>query len=237
MANWITHTILADRLLARGLDLDEKGFVVGNIAPDCNQENEDWTIFTPPRDVTHWMSGESKLSADYHAFFDAHIAGRQFWDRQEYAFLLGYYTHLVTDACYQKFVRDPQRVAACFSRLKSERHIADQIAGKPETFDTLKGLFGRKALFRDIAILENNWVFTQPNSVYHRVLRKTTSFPDYLPLFPKGAYPRKIAIMTGNVTQLYPENNLIFFTKQDWSCFLDDTEELLVLLLKEKASV
>jgi len=43
--------------------------------------------------------------------------------------------------------------------------------------------------------------------------------------------------MTGNVTQLYPENNLIFFTKQDWSCFLDDTEELLVLLLKEKASV
>jgi len=131
MANWITHTILADRLLARGLDLDEKGFVVGNIAPDCNQENEDWTIFTPPRDVTHWMSGESKLSADYHAFFDAHIAGRQFWDRQEYAFLLGYYTHLVTDACYQKFVRDPQRVAACFSRLKSERHIADQSAGKP----------------------------------------------------------------------------------------------------------
>ena len=65
MANWITHTILAERLLAQGLDLDETGFVVGNIAPDCNQENEDWTIFTPPRDITHWMTGESKLSADH----------------------------------------------------------------------------------------------------------------------------------------------------------------------------
>lgn len=237
MANWITHTILANRLLARGLNIDEKGFIVGNIAPDCNQENEDWSIFTPPRDVTHWMTGGSKSSADYQAFFNAHIAGRQFPDSQEYAFLLGYYTHLVTDACYQNFVRNPDRVAACFSRLKAEHHTAGQITGRPETFDTLKSIFGRKVLFQDIAILENNWVFTHPNSVYDRVLRKTTSFPDYLPLFPKGAYPRKIAIMTGEATQLYPEYNLCFFTKEEWHGFLDDTEELLVQLLKEKASV
>lgn len=73
MANWITHTILA-----RELGIDEKGFVVGNVAPDCNQENEDWSSFTPPRDVTHWMRGRRKLSADYQSFFDAHITGRQF---------------------------------------------------------------------------------------------------------------------------------------------------------------
>lgn len=237
MANWITHTILASRLLTRGLNIDEKGFIVGNIAPDCNQENEDWTSFTPPRELTHWMTGGNKLSADYQAFFDAHITDRQFSDRQEYAFLLGYYTHLVTDACYQNFVRNPERVANCFSRLKTERHIADQIAGMPENFDTLKNVFGRNTLFRDIATLENNWVFTHPNSVYDRVLRKTTKFPDYLPLFPKGAYPRKIAIMTGDVTQLYPEDHLRFFTKEEWHSFLDDTEELLVRLLKEKASV
>ena len=147
------------------------------------------------------MAGGSKSSADYQAFFDAHITDQQFSDRQEYAFLLGYYTHLVTDVYYQNFVRNPDRVAACFSRLKAQHHTAGQIAGRPETFDTLKSVFGRKVLFQDIAILENNWVFTHPNSVYDRVLRKTTSFPDYLPLFPKGAYPRKIAIMTGTVSQ------------------------------------
>lgn len=237
MANWITHTILAERLLAQGLDIDETGFVVGNVAPDCNQESEDWTSFTPPREVTHWMTGGSKLSADHQAFFDAHIAGRQFSDKQEYAFFLGYYTHLVTDACYQAFVRDPKRVAACFSRLKADGHTACQIAGMPETFDTLKGVFGRKALFRNIAILENNWVFAHPDNLYDRVLRKTTSFPDYLPLFPQGAYPRKIAVMTDEVTRAYPEEDLPFFTKEEWNAFLTETEDLLARLLKEKASV
>lgn len=237
MANWITHTILAQRLLAQGLSLDETGFVVGNIAPDCNQENEDWTSFTPPRELTHWMTSGNKLSADHQAFFDAHITGRQFSDRQEYSFLLGYYAHLVTDACYQAFVRAPSRVAACFSRLKANEHTACQIAGMPETFDTLKGVFGRKMLFQDISVLENNWLFTHPDNLYDRVLRKTTSFPDYLSMFPQGAYSRKIAVMTGEVTRTYPEEDLLFFTKEEWHAFLTETEELLVRLLIEKASV
>lgn len=40
--------------------MDRRGFCVGNIAPDCNVENEDWTEFTPSREVTHWMSAERK---------------------------------------------------------------------------------------------------------------------------------------------------------------------------------
>lgn len=28
---------------------------MGNIAPDCNEENEGWGAFAPPREVTHWM--------------------------------------------------------------------------------------------------------------------------------------------------------------------------------------
>ena len=237
MANWITHTILAERLLAHGFQIDANGFVVGNVAPDCNQENEDWSAFTPPREVTHWMLGSSKLSVDYQAFFDTHIAGRQFSDPQEYAFLLGYYTHLVTDRCYQHFVRDPKRLAACFSRLNADPSKSPQIQGMPETFDTLKHVFGRKTLFQDIAIYENNWLFEHPDSAYHQILRKVVHFPDYLPIFPAGAFPRKIAVMTGESTQLYPEAHLLFFTKQEWHEFLDDTEEQLFLLLKENASV
>ena len=152
MANWITHTILAERLLARGLDIDDRGFVVGNIAPDCNQENEDWSAFTPPREITHWM-------------------------------------------------------------------------------------LGRNALFRDIAIYENNWAFEHPNSAYHQILRKVVQFPDYLPMFPVGAVSRKIAVMTGETTQTYPEDPFPFFTKQEWQDFLTDTEERLLQMLKEKASV
>ena len=49
MANWITHMMIADRLLEGIPGLDRTGFCVGNIAPDCNIENEDWSAFTPPR--------------------------------------------------------------------------------------------------------------------------------------------------------------------------------------------
>ena len=59
MATWITHLMIADGVLERIPNLDRHGFCVGNIAPDCNVENEDWTAFTPSREVTHWMQKES----------------------------------------------------------------------------------------------------------------------------------------------------------------------------------
>ncbi|MBQ8497861.1 MAG: hypothetical protein IJ489_10475 [Clostridia bacterium] len=68
MANWITHTIIADLLFERYSDLDERSFCVGNIAPDCNIPNADWTSFVPSREVTHFMDGKDKLSARYDIF-------------------------------------------------------------------------------------------------------------------------------------------------------------------------
>lgn len=60
MATWVTHLMIADGVLERLPSLDRHGFCIGNIAPDCNVENEDWTAFTPSREVTHWMQGERK---------------------------------------------------------------------------------------------------------------------------------------------------------------------------------
>lgn len=54
MATWISHMMIADNILNRDLDLDKKGFCVGNIAPDCNLENEDWTVFTPSRETSNY---------------------------------------------------------------------------------------------------------------------------------------------------------------------------------------
>jgi predicted acetyltransferase len=45
MATWITHLMIADGVLERISNLNKRGFCVGNIAPDCNVENEDWTAF------------------------------------------------------------------------------------------------------------------------------------------------------------------------------------------------
>ena len=60
MAEWVSHLIVADKVLEKFPQLSRHEFCVGNIAPDCNIPNEDWTEFTPPRAVTHWMQDNRK---------------------------------------------------------------------------------------------------------------------------------------------------------------------------------
>lgn len=62
MATWVTHLMIADVVMKQYPELDRRGFCVGNIAPDCNVENEDWTAYTPSREITHWMEGGKKAS-------------------------------------------------------------------------------------------------------------------------------------------------------------------------------
>ena len=69
MATWITHLMIADGVLERIPNLDRHGFCVGNIAPDCNVENEDWTAFTPSR--------ERKKASDCDAFCGEYILKRK----------------------------------------------------------------------------------------------------------------------------------------------------------------
>lgn len=64
MASWVTHLMIADRVMKQCPVLDRHEFCVGYIASDCNVENEDWTSFTPSREVTHWMNGERKVASD-----------------------------------------------------------------------------------------------------------------------------------------------------------------------------
>ena len=77
MATWVTHLIIADAVLKQFPGLERRGFCVGNIAPDCNVENADWTAFTPSRAVTHWMQGERKNAADCDVFYKEYIAKRR----------------------------------------------------------------------------------------------------------------------------------------------------------------
>ena len=124
MANWITHTRIADILINKGLDIDIKGFCIGNIAPDCNVENEDWTAYIPSTEVTHFMrKSKNKTTSDYEGFFKQFIKDKTFESKEEYSFLLGYYSHLITDAQYQRFIRDNDRLISCFNRIKSNIEI------------------------------------------------------------------------------------------------------------------
>ena len=222
MANWITHTRMADRLLEMGLPVDETYFIIGSVAPDCNQENEDWTSYIPPREQTHFMQGKSKLTVDAEGFFEQHVkhASTPLWK----SFCMGYYVHLVMDRAWQRWIRDEKRVAASFCRLKAVPEMAEKLQGFPETYDTLKQVFGRSPRIRDVERMEQLYVQAHPGCSYERILRTITHFPD-IPGYPKGAVMRKIGIMAPPVPDAPIETDFLFFAPQEYEQLMETAVE------------
>ena len=160
MAEWVSHLIVADRVLEKLSWLKKHEFCVGNIAPDCNIPNEDWTVFTPSRQVTHWMESGRKDASDCDRFCQEYIIGRLSYIKsdEELSFLFGYYAHLITDAELQRTIRDPQRVAAAWKRAKEYPEIASASEGMEETWDNFKKLFPiRKERSKDYFVIKKNY--------------------------------------------------------------------------------
>ena len=107
MASWMIHLRIADALLNRWQDLEPTAFVMGNMAPDSGVPNEDWSVFTPPYDRTHFKTKTERGSAiDVERFcaeFLSDEALRRYSER-EFAFFLGYVVHLMTDVRWGKTV-------------------------------------------------------------------------------------------------------------------------------------
>lgn len=223
MANWITHTLIADEILKQKINLDSKSFVVGNIAPDCNIENDTWTEFVPPREVTHFMDSKNKLSANYDAFCNRYITSRHFSSLSELSFYLGYYSHLITDVEYQKFVRDEKRLSQMFERINLNPDIYAIVSDYPQTFDTVKKLFGKNRVFKDIAIIENNIILNSPYSSYNTMLAGLKDFGHNIDILPTGAIERKVNKMVFPVLSKADDSELIFFTKDEYAHFYEET--------------
>lgn len=209
--------MVADSVMQKLPWLDRRGFCVGNIAPDCNVENEDWTAFDPPREVTHWMSGSRKEGADAERFIEEYILNRNISSNEEYSFLLGYYAHLATDAEFQRMIRDDQRVENVWKRIDRSSEYSELAAGLPGTWDTVKSLIPKKARFREIYSIEGMYLNNHPNSGYYTEILSLTDFPDYIDYLPHGAIVRKIPKMTVDDNLLKPIERYISITPDEVS--------------------
>lgn len=236
MATWITHLMIADGVLERIPNLDRHGFCVGNIAPDCNVENEDWTAFTPSREVTHWMQGERKKASDCDAFCDEYILKRKdkIKSAEEYAFLLGYYSHLITDAAFQVMIRDEDRVREVWMRIKADEELSAAGTGMDETWDSVKRLIPKKDRISEIYAMEAEYLNNYPNSGYLTEIIPLKSFPDYIDYLPQGSIVRKICVM-GYLPDLDKSiDKFITMSKDEYANFVEDTIQLVVKQFAEK---
>ena len=232
MANWITHLRIADEVLRLVPELDKTGFCMGSIAPDCNVENEDWTQFTPPREVTHWMTGATKLTADCEGFWNQRILGRAFASNEERSFYLGYYAHLVEDAEFTRFLLDEQRVRDMWRRIRAVPELAQRTAGLPDTYQAIRSVFSRRERMADIYALESEYLHSHPDTSYLTVLQHVKQFPDYLDFLPPGAIVRKIGVMGGIPPKNTEEPQQVFCTRAELDAWTAQISAVLVERLK-----
>lgn len=230
MASWVTHLIIADKVLEKISWLSKHEFCVGNIAPDCNVENENWTRFTPPREVTHWMTGKRKVASDCDRFYDKYIGERKqgLNSVEEKSFLLGYYAHLITDAEFQRYIRDEKRVEAVWNRIKNHAVLSEQSQGMVENWDSVKILINGKERMKDIYSIEKEYLEENPNSGYLTEIIELKAFPDYIEYLPVGAIVRKVATMGYIPKRETGEFLYIGMSRDEYGTFVNSATELVI---------
>lgn len=235
MASWVTHLMIADRVMEQCPELDRRGFCVGNIAPDCNVENEDWTSFTPSREVTHWMSRERKVASDCDSFCNEYILNskNKIHSQEQYSILLGYYVHLITDAAFQWYIRDDKRVKDTWIRIKANENLRLSAIGYPNDWDSVKKLISKNERMHEIYSMEAEYLRANPTSGYLTEILPLKEFPDYIDYLPHECIVRKINVM-GYLPEMDENlNNPISMSREEFNYFVDNTAELVMSKLRE----
>lgn len=228
MATWVTHLMIADNVLQHIPSLSKHEFLVGNIAPDCNVENEDWTSFTPSREVTHWMVDKRKVASDCERFLREYVKKKEKLDDREESFLLGYYAHLITDAEFQRYIRDEERVKATWARIKKHPELNKLSMGMDETWDTVKILISRKERGKDICSIESEYLDRHPRAGYLTDIIGLTEFPNYIDYLPEGAIARKVKVMGYLPKKEMSQYPYIGMSVEEYYCFVDNATKLVV---------
>jgi hypothetical protein len=174
MGTWICHLRIAEKLLPHFPELDKVTFTFGNLAPDSGIPNETWTEFDPPKEVTHFLQkgeGEDKIRdlvyyRDYLANINPHD------DLQSYSFRLVYFTHLICDILWMKYLGSPTKTA--FHDLIAE--------------DEAKAWGKIKCDWYGLDQIYNR---AHPEGLFWQVIHKIPNPPSYLPFIQEVALHRQ----------------------------------------------
>jgi hypothetical protein len=165
MATWIAHLRIAEQILLCKPEFDPGGLICGSLAPDCGLPNEDWSVFTPPKKITHYFHAEGELY-DL-AFFREYLAGHpQSEDPIRMSYLWGYFLHLVSDTLW-------------YHRLASTTKAQNP------------GLFAEQGdqawwvVKEDWYDLDHLYIREHPDNLFTQVFMNLPDLPQYLPFLPE----------------------------------------------------
>jgi len=188
MGTWISHLRIAEALLPQLPGIEPTAFIYGNLAPDSGLPNADWTVFDPPKTVTHFLregEGENAIR-DYH-FYQQYLAPLDpHADLPQYSFRLGYFFHLICDNLWSKKIADPTRVAF-EAEIKSNR---------TQMWDTIKN---------DWYGLDHRYIQSHPEHIFWRVMMTTPNPPSALPFLSEPALHQQLDYIRNFYSQPQPE--------------------------------
>ncbi len=176
MGTWICHLRVAERLLEHFPHLDEQAFILGSLAPDSGIPNADWTVFDPPKTVTHFLrSGEGEDQIRDLDFYRACLSGLNADGSPAcYSFQWAYFFHLLCDSLYVRRIWRP-----------TERRLAGEIErrGKLAVVEMVK---------EDWYGLDHCYVRDHPDCAFWRVLMPAPNPPAYLDFISPAALAQQL---------------------------------------------
>ena len=179
MASWMVHLRIADMILDSIPNLSPVEFIVGNIAPDSGVPNEDWSAFFPPTKVSHFKTTSNKANPDAFAAKYWTEKLRSGYNERQYAFFLGYLTHLLTDVLWSEQIARP----------------ALDRAGKADSPDREEFIWKLKKDWYD---LDFKYLRDHPEFRAFRIYRDAVGFSNgYMQEFSPDAFDNRRQYITG----------------------------------------
>ncbi len=217
MATWGVHLRIAEKLFSHFQFLDKEYFIIGNIGPDCGKANGTYGSFEPSKQITHCYDSNGKI--DYETFYLDYLYGKKL-DKKTKSYLMGYYSHLITDYLYTSFYKQRLRETDR-KRLTADKSFI--ITLKEDWYDV------DHKYFRD-----------HPISVFTDVFCKVNHFDEILNYFPKGATIEQIE----NIKDFYgnPDSHKSgdldreyeYYTEEDASDFVELAVSRITECIEEK---
>jgi hypothetical protein len=201
MATWIAHLRIAEYFINNYTLLNNKDFLAGNIAPDCGVPNEDWSRFSPDKNISHWILDGKNIDAE-----DFKIKYLNKKD-DKFCFYLGYYFHLLADIEWDKLFQRKKLEPVYYNGLNKDKNFIRTIK---------KDWYGQDHLY-----LKNN-----PSSIFFTMFSKINEYENnYFDFYPKDAFTSRIKY----ITEFYLnadedcEREYPYLKKEEMDNFVDNT--------------
>ena len=216
MATWVAHFRMAQAILAQGYDFHRQMFLIGNIAPDSGSLGEDRLSYIPDKSVSHWRNDDDVIEPE--RFYETHLAQHPDND-EEYAFLVGFYCHLVADYEWIERVWKPKITTPLYAEPIAE--------DKQFIWEIKKDWYGLDFLY----------LYEHPDSIFYTDFVQIESVPDYLPDFPQGSFTNRAQDTKAfylNEPDWDLDRPYIYLNREEWDTYVNETIQVISDALQDK---